>query len=470
LQAAWLGMGGFEDLLGYLDIGTSFLYIAVFVASLCLVIFIHEMGHYTAARLCGVRIDGFSIGFGKEITGLTDRRGTRWSLSWILLGGYIKIFGDVDPQDPHIWDHNKAEKRPMTEEERAVAFFTKPLWQRTFIVLAGPSMNILFTLLLLIVVFATIGESSTRPFINAIAEGTAGYEAGFQLGDEVLAINGQPVVRFEDVWEYSKPEAGVPLVLTVKRNGEVIEVPITPRQTAYRDRRGVERSHGRLGITNFAGVKFKEITSVDGVPVERGADEARAFVMQALGREARLGILMGADKRVDIFHVYLPAEANAHLENPESEDFDTVFTASQKEPFYVPHSPGKAVEYAFRRTAHILGEGVKILRVLLLGKGEGDDQVGGAGSIGYMAGKAVESGLFSYITFIAVLSAQIGFINLLPIPVLDGGYLLFYLYEALARKPVPEKVKEISLIGGLIFLFVLMIVANISDILRVTHL
>lgn len=463
-------MEGVEQLFNYLDIETSLLYIAVFVTSLCLVIFIHELGHYGAARLCGVRIDGFSIGFGREMAGWTDRRGTRWSLSWILLGGYIKIFGDVDPQDPHIWDHKNSVKRPMTAEERTVAFFAKPLWQRTFIVLAGPAMNILFTLLLLIALFATKGENSTRPVINAIAEGTAGYEAGFQLGDEVLAVNGRPVVRFEDVWEYSKPEVGVPLMLSIKRNGEVIEVPITPRQTVYRDKHGVERSHGRLGITNFGRVKLKEIVSVDGVPVENGTDEARSLIVPALGREARLGILMGADKRVNIFHVYLPAEANAHLENSESKDFDTVFTALEKEPFYVPHSPGKAVEYAVRRTAHILGEGVRILRVLLLGKAEGDDQVGGAGSIGYMAGKAAESGIFSYIAFIAILSAQIGFINLLPIPVLDGGHLLFYLYEALARKPVPEKVKEISLIGGLIFLFVLMIVANISDILRVTRL
>lgn len=443
-------------------------YVLAFVVSLCLVIFVHELGHYSVARLFGVRVDNFSIGFGREIVGRTDRHGTRWSLSWIPLGGYIKIFGDVDPANPHIWDHDRQEKRALTPEELEQAFFTKRIWQRSLIVLAGPLINILFTVLLLAFLFAVKGEVSSPPIITAIAKETAGYEAGFRLDDEILAVNGVPIQRFEDVWVHSKNEIGVPLSLTVRRGAKIFDLSVTPRPVDYTDERGVERAHGRLGITHFSAVNLKDIESVNGVPTAKDLEKARKLIQETLGRDAELGLLLGEGK-VDIFLVHLPLETNENLSNLADEDSQHVFVFTEKNKFYVRHTPVESLKYSLKQTGHIMSEALKILKVLLTGKSKGDNQVGGAGAIGYMAGKAAETGWFSYVVFIAVLSTQIGFINLMPIPVLDGGHLMFYLYETVARKPLPERIKEIFLIAGLIFLFALMIVANMTDILQLTR-
>ncbi len=440
------------------------IYVLAFLFSLSAVVFVHELGHYSIARLFGVRIETFSIGFGKELFGRNDKHGTRWVLSAIPLGGYIKIFGDVDPKNPQIWDHEKDEARLLNKEEREVAFCMKPVWQRSLIILAGPLANFLFTLLVLVALYATKGQVLTSPVVMAIGMDTSAYEAGFETFDKILAIDGVPITRFEEIWAHTRKKTDRPYVFSVLREGEIITISAASRSVEYNDTRGVPRSHGRLGLLGETGVKLRNIISVNGVDVKGDPEQARKELLRLMGRDIDLGVSFGTQD--DVFRTHLINAVNEDLKEPGSRDYEMLILARSKDPFFVRHPPVDAVIYAVRKTGKTLDEGLKIIKVLLSG-GVKRESLGGVATIGDMAGKAVEKGWYDFLIFMTILSVQIGFINLFPIPVLDGGYLLFLAYEAVMRKPLSQKLRDTLLILGLVFLLGIMIIANTSDLLRI---
>jgi len=447
--------------------GNIFLYVFALFFSISFVVFVHELGHYSAARCFGVRIDTFSIGFGKELIGRTDKRGTRWVLSLLPLGGYVKIFGDVNRDDPKIWDAEKEEIRTLTKKELEVAFCTKKLWQRVIIIAAGPAINFFFTFLILITLYSTIGQSSTLPIVTAVVEGTSGYEAGFLPLDEILAVDGNEVRRFEDVWEFTKNNPGQDFDFTIKRGGQIITITAASRQIDYKDTRGLRRVHGRLGATHITALEYKDIVSVNGVDVDGDEDKARREISNHLDEPIRLGIEYGQDKS-DVFLTSVPSLLNEDMNDPLHKDYDKIYTGVTKEKFHVYRGLPYALLYAGRQMKELSQEALKVMELILSG-GASRDSIGGMGTMGQMAGKAMDAGWYTFSLFIAVMSFQIGFVNLLPIPLLDGGYLMFLAYEAVRGRPLPQRVQDYAFSLGLAFLVGIMVFANLSDIFQFTR-
>jgi regulator of sigma E protease len=450
--------------------GNLFISALAFLGSLTVVVALHEFGHYFTARLCNVRIQKFSLGFGKEIIGFTDKHGTRWSLSRIPLGGYVQIFGDVDHEKPEIYDSEKKIKRPLTPEEIKEAFFAKSVWKRILIVAAGPIINFLLAVLIFATLFHTIGQVATPAVVGSVALGTSGYEAGFRPFDEIISMDGKPVERFEEVWEHTKKNIGVPYHFKVKRNNQIIDIIVASRLVEYTDEQGIPRTHGRMGATHITAMRLKDIISFNDIQVDNNTEKARQLVLKNLGKNVRIGALMSKnDSREDVFLVHIFPETNKDLSNPKSKDYDKVFFWKTKERFLYRYPTFfSAFNAGCKYLAELIREALTVLGVLLTGQGSQQD-LGGVVTIGGMAGKAAQDSFYAFFLFIAVMSAQVGFINMLPVPVLDGGYLVFLIYEVMSRKRVPERIKELALYGGMVFLFGIMIIANLNDIFRMTH-
>lgn len=449
--------------------GNVALYAAALLATLFLTILVHEFGHYLTARLFGVRIDKFSLGFGKEIKSLTDKAGTRWTLSQVPLGGYVLLFGDVDPAKPLLWDFALKKKRPLTREEERVAFYNKPLWQRTLIVVAGPLANFFLTFLILFLLFVVRGEISTPPVVTAITKGSAAQEAGFKPYDRILSIDGKAVDRFEDVWLYTMNKTGVPYTFKIDRRGKTMALVAASRPFRYRDERGVERAHGQLGATHINGIELKDLTSINGTNVQDKPDKARKMLGALMGRSVQIGFGFDDEGKEYLYSAVLRKDNNREFFNPGSKDCNTVFLYGDRNNFYYPHTPWTALGAAVNKTGAVVGEGIRMIVTILGGHSKGSGTVAGIGKITGEAGKAAQAGWYSFMLFVAAFSAQIAFINLFPIPALDGGYLLFYAYEAVAGRPLPESVKTTALYLGLAFLFGIIIIANINDVFLLTR-
>ena len=225
-------------------------YIVPFLVVLTLVVFVHEMGHYLVGRWCGIRIMTFSVGFGPELLGFNDRHGTRWRLSAIPLGGYVKFFGDENAASAPDFDGVGA----MSEEDRARSFAGANVWKRVATVAAGPIANFILAIVIFAVMFSLFGKPVADPVVAQVQAGSAAQEAGLQPGDVVTAIDGKPVLTFEDIRRYVSPRPEVPILLTVERDGQTIDVPIVPRRSEIEDQFGNKMEVGLIGVVTDASV------------------------------------------------------------------------------------------------------------------------------------------------------------------------------------------------------------------------
>src|ERR1700683_1901566 len=223
--------------------------IAVFLIVLTVLVFVHELGHYLVARRNGVRIEIFSIGFGPELFGWNDRAGTRWKFSAVPLGGYVKMFGDSDASSML----PAARLGQMREAERSVSFFHKRLGQRAAIVSGGPLANFVFAIVVLAVLFATYGQPFTPADVGQVAADSAAERWGIKVGDTIVNIDGHAISRFEDVQQIVRLDPGEPMSVTVRRNGELITLNITPPRTETTDRFGNRHEIGFLGMGGRGG-------------------------------------------------------------------------------------------------------------------------------------------------------------------------------------------------------------------------
>lgn len=351
-----------------------------FLIVLTVLVFVHEMGHYLVARACRVRIETFSIGFGPELIGWYDRAGTRWRLSAIPFGGYVKMFGDADPSSMP-----GEELATMTAEERAVSFHHKPLPARASVIAAGPIANFLFTIVVLAGMFATVGQQYSSPTIGTVLPDSAAAAAGIMPGDVIVSIDGQPVNRFEDVLQAVQLNVGAPLAVIIRRGDTLLPMSITPRLTESVDRFGNHEKHGLIGVGS-GGVNY----------VKR--DPATA-VVEAVGQTWSMG--------------------------------ETIL-----------RSIGQIVTGA-----------------------RNSDELGGPLRIVEMSGKVAQmDGALGLLYFMAVLSVNLGLVNLFPIPVLDGGHLLFYAAEALRGRPLGQRAQEFGFRVGLAIVLMLMVFATWNDL------
>ena len=333
-----------------------------FLFVLTIVVFVHEMGHYLVGRWCGIGVKAFSIGFGPELFGFNDRRGTRWKFCAIPLGGYVKFVGDMNATSTP----DAGEIEALTDAERKIAFHTQPIWKRAATVVAGPLFNFLLTVAVFAVMFSIYGRFVSEPMVAEVRPDSPAAVAGFMPGDRFVSVDGTPVESFADVQRMVSGRAGDSIDFVLMRDGKELELVATPEIMEQTDALGNVVKVGVIGVVNN----------------------------EALGQ-----------------------------------------------PRVINYSPAGAVAEAVRETGHIIVRTAQFLKRFVVGR-EDKCQLGGPVKIADMAGKAAKLGFEWLVQLVALLSVGIGFLNLLPIPPLDGGHLAFYGAEAVMGRPVSERAME----------------------------
>lgn len=428
------------------------IYGGAFLLVLSILVFVHEWGHYIVARLCGVRVEVFSIGFGPELFGIRDSHGTRWKFSLIPLGGYVKMYGDSDPASA---THEDVASIP--EAQRSEAFFTKPVGKRAAIVFAGPAINYIYAIIIMALVFAFNGQVKTPPYVGAVMGDTAAQAAGLMPHDEIVSIQGKPIKSFEDIRRFMLVGMSETMDFEVLRDGQTQHLQVTPEVKTDEDRFGFKSSRGFLGITSAQhAVPLENIVSIDGEAVEDPA----AVLSARFGQRFVLGVDVGGDAP-ETFEVKPLLSEN---QNMAQEGY--VVLANGNYEVKIHYSPVQAVGQAFSETWEVSVGSLQALWQMVAGT-RSATELGGLIRIGALAGDVAQKGFLALVTFSALLSINLGLINLFPIPVLDGGHLLFYGIEAAIGKPVPERAQEIAFRFGFGFLIVVMAFANINDLVQI---
>lgn len=440
------------------------LYGGAFLLVLSILVFIHELGHYMIARLFGVRVEIFSIGFGPELFGINDSHGTRWKFSLIPLGGYVKMYGDTDPASA---GHEGGEVIP--EARKHEAFYNKPVGQRAAIVFAGPAINYVFAIVVMAAVFSFQGQPLTKPQAASIVVGSAADKAGFMPGDVITAIDGEDIRSFQDIRRAMLVSLDQKLVFTVERGEETLEIAAAPEKKEQKDRFGFKSSRGILGIVSpDHALPLSRIVRVDGQEVEMNADGAvveqsvRDLISSRFGRSFEIELAANdADVRGEIFHVAPRAEMNSELAS-----LDYVVLGADEPDIFIKYTPVSAIGYSIYESWDITVSTLKALGQMIVGQ-RSAQELGGLIRIGAIAGDVAQNGWIALCMFAALLSINLGLINLFPIPVLDGGHLVFYALEAARGKPVPEKAQDYAFKAGFAILICLMLFANVNDLVQI---
>jgi regulator of sigma E protease len=441
-------------------------------------VFFHELGHYLVARWNGVRIEVFSIGFGPELFGWNDRAGTRWKFSAIPLGGYVKMFGDADAASMP-----SAEAAEMTAAEKRVSFHHKRLLQRTAIVAAGPIANFILAILLLAISFAIYGKTYVAPAIGYVVEDSAAAHAGMKIGDVITAIDGQRIESFGDIPQIVALNTGTPLDITLRRGEETIELRVTPKIVTDTDRLGLKYSIAQLGVQPFsrpivgdvgdlvkgdekspaaaAGVKANDIIlAVDGRPVTSFQQYAN-YVIANTGTPIDLRLKRG-DEILDV--VVTPIMKSTKDAGGVAHQV-AQFGINGPKPDTVACGPVSSLWYATVEAWQQTTTTLRAVGQMILGR-RGTDSLSGLISIGGFLYQAARDGSYFLLQLAAFISLNLGLINLFPIPVLDGGHLLFYAAEGIRGKPLGQRAQEYGFRLGLALVLMLMILANWNDLNR----
>lgn len=448
----------------------AWIYGGTFLLVLGILVFVHEWGHYIAAKLCGVKVEVFSVGFGRELFGFNDKSGTRWKVCLVPLGGYVKLFGDVDPASvKHIdgvADPASGAVRPLTQEERRAAFFAKPVWKRAIIVAAGPGINYVFAIILLACLFTFNGQPTTPPVGAGVIGGSAADRFGFEPHDEIVSIDGRTIRDFDDIRREMMISLDQQRVFKVKRGSEVITINARPEKKEMQDRFGFKHSRGMLGLISARhAVDIKNIQTINGKTYS-DAEEVRGALLAKMGTTFKIEVKNGS--ALDLLTLRPSLEFNTALKAADPLDpKSTLLLVTNMDvsravtKFSPPEAVGEALVQAWDVTLGTL----EAIGQMIMGT-RSTSELGGVIRIGALAGDMAQQGLIALIFFTALLSINLGLVNLFPIPVLDGGHLVFYTFEAILGRPVPDKIQEYAFQFGLTFLVCIMVYANLSDIMQ----
>lgn len=443
------------------------LYGGAFLLVLSILVFVHEWGHYIIARACGVRVEVFSIGFGKEIFGFTDKHDTRWKFSLIPLGGYVKLFGDVDPASAEhtdkVEDPKTHKEREMTESEKKVAFFNKPVSKRAAIVFAGPAINYLFAIIILSILYSVQGQPVTPPSAAAIIAGSSAEKAGFKPHDYITAIDGETISSFEDIRRDMMIALDSEKHFTVVRNGRQIELVATPQVDEITDKFGFKSSRGLLGIISpVYAVRLESIKEINGKEI-KDVSAVRSELLSNLDHDMSVTIDRGKEEPQTLT-IHPASDYNKDLSDQEVKN-PILYLAQPDQDVFIKFTPIEAVGHALSQSYTVTTSSLEALGQMVTGA-RSTKELGGIIRIGAMAGDMASQGFIALVVFTALLSINLGFINLMPIPLLDGGHLLFYGFEAVLGRPVPEKIQEYAFQAGLVFLVSVMAFANLNDLMQ----
>jgi regulator of sigma E protease len=441
--------------------GVTFLFV------LSVLVFVHEWGHFIVARMCGVRVETFSIGFGQEIFGWTSKTGTRWKFALFPLGGYVKMFGDTDPASAGHSDKIEGESgdvRELTDDERKVAFFAMPVSKRAAIVFAGPAVNFLFAIIVLAFLYGFIGRPITPPQAMGIEIGGAAQVAGFEPHDVIKSIDGNPIRSFDEIRRVVMLALDTPLTFKVDRKGQEIELTATPKKMTEKDRFGFQHEKGYLGLIGPAsGLDITKMSEIGGVETGGDPDKAREILKNNIDKDIAIVMAVGEQKSSLIIHP--PKTMNDQLYDPSSRDYNVLILGVKPGDEIQEFGPLESVGVAITETGRIVVETLGAVWQMVTGT-RSATELGGIIRIGAIAGDMAERGTIALLTFTALLSINLGLINLFPIPMLDGGHLVFYAAEALRGKPLSERVQEYAFRFGLFLLVTLMVFANLNDIIQ----
>jgi regulator of sigma E protease len=392
-------------------LGQALIYIVPFLLVLTVIVTIHELGHFWVARAFGVKVDRFAIGFGKAIFSRTDKHGIEWRVGWMPLGGYVKFSGDMDASsvpDSRGLDALKSEiiARDGVGAERDYFHF-KPVWQRALITAAGPAANFVLAMVLLTLLFSIVGEQIAAPRVYAVQPSSPAAAAGFQPRDLILTLNGRAVLEGAEVTQAVILSANDPLTFTVDRAGQVVTLIATPLRQMEDNAVAGRIRVARIGL-DLRPMSAEDVSSRRLNPIEAAAKGADMFGSTLNSTVTYLGRIFAGKESGDLLNG--------------------------------PVGIAKAAGGITQQAASV-----------------SDD-----------LGTQVKSVVLTLIYFGAIVSIGMGFLNLMPIPVLDGGHLLFYGYEAVARRPVPARVQEVGYRVGLALLAGLMLFATWNDLQKLS--
>ena len=360
-------------------------YIVPFLAVLTVIVFVHEMGHYLVARWNGVAIQTFSIGFGRELFGWNDKHGTRWRLSAIPLGGYVRFVGDMNAASTPDID-------VIANADPALAphlFANKNVWQRISVVAAGPIPNVILTFVILYALLLGYGRYTVPPVVGEVIVGSVAEAAGLQSGDVIVSVDGYAVRGFEDFQRFVATSPDRQVTLQLERNGTPQTMDLTPESTEVEDRFGNMQRIGRIGVS-------RDVADTDLTLYRPGPVEAVGMTFEE-------------------------------------------------------------IRFIVQRTGAFLGD-------FFVGRGD-IEQLGGPVKVAKVSGEVATLGILALINLMALLSLNIGIFNLLPVPMLDGGHLLYYLVEAVRGRPLSMKVQEIGFRFGFALVLALMVFTLFNDTL-----
>ncbi|MDO9462146.1 MAG: RIP metalloprotease RseP [Alphaproteobacteria bacterium] len=366
--------------------GDILIYIGAFLLVLTVVVFFHELGHFLVARYCGVRVETFAIGFGRELFGWNDSRGTRWKVGWLPLGGYVKFWGDESAASTA----DREQLQQMSAADKRVSFHHKPVGSRMAVVAAGPIANFILGILIFATLFMTMGRTTILARVDQVQPGSAAEQAGFQPGDVVLAIDGEYIESFSDLQRRVMLSAGDTLDVLVEREDQQLNLMVVPRVDEFTDAFGNVQRRGLIGLVR----------------------------------------------------------AN----NPEDQIVEYA-------------GPVRALALGVQETYFIIDQTFVYLGRMIMGK-ESTEQLGGPLRIAQMSGQVAQVSIPALIHLMAVLSISIGLLNLFPVPMLDGGHLVFYAIEAVWRRPVNPRVLDFSYRIGFAAITTLILFVTWNDLVN----
>lgn len=353
-------------------------YFLGFIILITVLVFVHEWGHFIVARMFNTKVDVFSIGFGREIFGWTDKKETRWKVCWLPLGGYVKFHGDATAASTPMDDLDDYD-----EEERKVSFHHKPLWQKALIIFAGPAINFVFAIFVFAALAISAGVPGTDPIVGGFTPDSAAEAAGIEIGDRILRVDRQNISEFSELPPILDANGSGELSFVLDRGGETVTIPVRPNQ--------------------------RDAINAEGKPVQ----------------VYRIGIFV-ASRDVGVF---------------------------------------EGLQLGNQRTWNLVGLITQSISGIISGT-ESFDQLGGPLSIAQVSGQALASGLQSFALLLAFISISLGYINLVPIPLLDGGHLLFYAIEAIRGRPLSVREFEIAAYAGIFLILLLLFAVTWNDIGR----
>jgi len=469
-------------------IGSGFLTIFSFVFLISIVVVIHELGHYWAGRVCGVHAEAFSMGFGPTLFSWRDSRGTVWRVAALPLGGYVKFLGDAGAASEP--DAGKLDQlRAQMGEAADRCYHFKPIWQRAFITAAGPIANFILAIFIFASLVLTLGNRELQPVVGAVVPESAAAAAGIEVGDRFVSIDGRDVNTFNDIMRMVISGGSSELDVVIERDGSQVPLQIIAQRNTVEDEFGGSRRLPQLGVQAYsdpiiggvvqdspahsAGFESGDrIIAVDGVAVRSFQQFSNRIDGPA--ERVEVEILRDGETRIIRTDVGPPSEEPGTT-SPAFTRLGLVSTGLMVD--YRRFNPIEAVGYGVQQTGAVVSTTVDYVGNIVTGRASPEllnGPLGIATAAGQVAQRSIDghdnafnaarSLLINLINLAGVLSVGLGLVNLLPIPILDGGHLVYYGYEAVARRPLSMQAQALGFRVGLVFVLGLMLVATWNDL------